>query len=133
MKIINLCRIWEILNLLYTKQTELSEQGVYVYLLGNKSEYTEISFENFLEYYSFKVGEEYIQIFNDDLVPYENYNNNDFNRLPIEILDKSDDEINIWAEKEIKKQLEQQEKEKQIRKENLKKELERLSKEYNKF
>lgn len=133
MKTINLYRIWEILNLLYTKQTELEEQDIFVCLLGNNSKYIDTSFENFLVHYSFKIEKDYISIFNDDLVPYENYSNIDFNLIPFEMLNKSDDEINIWVEKEVKKQLEQQEKEIQIRKENLKKEIERLNKEYNRL
>lgn len=133
MKTINLHRIWEILNLLSNKQDELSDKDIYVYLLGNRSEFSSSNYEHFLSYYSFKIEKDYIYIFNDNPVPWEDYTNNDFNSIPLEILDKSDDEINIWAEEEIKKQLEQQELERQNRKENLRLEIERLSKEYNKL
>jgi hypothetical protein len=127
MKELNLHRIWQIINILSNKQDELTEQGIYVYLLGNRSEYVERSFQNFLEWYSFKVEDNSVIIFNNDLIPWEDYSNKDFNELSFELLNMSDDELYFWAEKETEKQLEEQEKAKQITKKQLLSEIERLN------
>jgi hypothetical protein len=128
MKELNLHRIWQIINILSNKQDELYEQGIYVDLLGSSSEYVERSFENFLEWYSFKVEDKYISVFNCDGIPYEDYNNLDYNEVPFELLSMSDEELLIWAEKETEKQLEEQEKAKQITKKELLSQIERLNK-----
>lgn len=133
MKELNLYRIWQIVNILQDKIDELSEQDVFVYLLGHRASYVQSQFENFLDYYSFKVEDYYISVFNDDFVPYEDYTNNDFLEIPKELLTMSDEEILILAEKEIKRQLEQQEKDKQSRKQNILLEIERLNKEYKRL
>lgn len=133
MEQINLHRIWQIVNILQDKIDELAEQDVFVYLLGRRASYVQSQFENFLYYYSFKVEEKYISIFNDDGVPYEDYTNDDFLYIPKELLTMSDEEILFWAEKEIKRQLEQQEKDKQSRKESILLEIERLNKEYKRL
>lgn len=133
MKEINLYRIWQIVNILQDKIDELAEQDVFVYLLGHRASYVQSQFENFLDYYSFKIEEGYISVFNDDVIPYETYTNDDFLSVPKELLIMSDEEILFWAEKEIKRQLEQQEKDKQSRKENILLEIERLNKEYKRL
>ena len=133
MKELNLYRIWQIVNILQDKIDELAEQDVFVYLLGHRSNYVQSHFENFLDYYSFKIEEHYISVFNDDDVPYEDYTNDDFISIPKELLSMNDEEILFWAEKEIKRKLEQQEKDKQSRKENILLEIERLNKEYKRL
>ena len=60
MKTLNLYRIWEIANILQDKMDELVEQCIYVYLLGHRASYVPSQFENFLEYYSFKIEDNYI-------------------------------------------------------------------------
>ena len=128
MKELNLHRIWQIINILSNRQNELNEKSIYVYLLGNSSEYVERSFENFLEWYSFKVKDSYISVFNDDGIPWEDYNNQDYNEVPFELLTMSDQDILFWAEKETEKQLEEQEKAKQITKKELLSQIEKLNK-----
>jgi hypothetical protein len=128
MKELNLHRIWQIINILSNKQDEIYEQGIYVYLLDSSSEYVERSFENFLEWYSFKVEDNSVIIFNNDKILWEDYRNKDFNEVPFELLSMSDEEILIWAEKETEKQLEEQEKAKQITKKELLSQIEKLNK-----
>lgn len=133
MKELNLHRIWQIVNILQDKIDELAEQDIFVYLLGHRASYVQSQFERFLDYYSFKVEDTYISVFNDDGIPYEDYTNDDFLSVPKELLSMSDEEILFWAEKGIKRQLEQQEKDKQSRKENILLEIERLNKEYKRL
>lgn len=133
MKELNLYRIWEIVNKLQDKMDELSEDNIYVYLLGYRSNYVEMTFESFLNNYSFKV-EDNIVIYNDDPIPWEDYTNNDFMSIPKKlVLSMTDQEIDEWAEEEIKNQLNNQAKEKQTRKENILLEIERLNREYNRL
>lgn len=130
MREINLYRIWEILHLLSSKQDELSAQGVRIHLLGKNSGFDKSNYEDFLEWYSFKVERDYISVYNNNFIPYDCDRYEDFNDIAFEILYKSNEEILFWAEKEIEKQLEQQKKENQNRKENLRLEIERLTKQY---
>lgn len=67
-------------------------------------------------------------MFNDDGVPYEDYTNDDFNHIPIPLLNKTDDEIDTWIGCEVERQLEQQHISKEQEKENIKKQIERLQK-----
>lgn len=133
MEQINLCRIWQIINILQDKIDDLAEQDVFVYLLGHRSSYVQSQFENFLDYYSFKIEEKYISVFNDDGIPYEDYTNDDFLYVSKDLLLMTDEQILFWAEEETKRQLEQQEKDKQSRKENILLEIERLNKEYKRL
>lgn len=133
MKNLDLYRIWQIVNILQDRIDELTGQDIFVCLLGHRASYVQSQFENFLDYYSFKVEDTHISVFNDDGVPYENYTNGDFLYIPKELLTMSDEEILFWAEEGTKRQLEQQEKDKQSRKENILLEIERLNKEYNKL
>ncbi len=128
MKILNLHILWVICNMLSTKQNELSESSTYVSLLGNRSNYNSCLFERFLEYYSFKVEENKIFIFNDDGVPYEDYTNDDFSYVPIVLLDFGEKELEQWIETEVNRQLKEQEVEKLQQKESIKLQIERLQK-----
>lgn len=131
MKELNLYRLWEVCNRLSNEQDKLAEQEIYVSLLGNQSNYCNPTFESFLEYYSFKVEDDFIVVFNDDKVQYEDYSNGDFSSIPIQLLFFSDENLNTWMEEEVKKELEQQELEKIQEKEGIKLEIERLNKRLN--
>ena len=51
---LDLKKIWEVMNKLSYEESKLSEeQDKYVQLLGHSSNYCNISFERFLNYYSF--------------------------------------------------------------------------------
>lgn len=132
MENLNLKKVWEICNLLQARIEYLAEEDTYVHLLGYNSEYSIRSFESFLEYYSFKIEDSKVIIYNDDGVPYETYTNNDFSYIPICLLSFLAEEIENWMKDEVERQLKQQEEDRLVKKENLKREIERLNKQYNK-
>jgi len=128
MKNLNLEKLWEICNKISWKQEQLTEDNIYISLLGNSSSYYMSDFEHFLEYYSFKVGKEDIIVFNDDLIPWEDYSVGDFSYIPTELLDMSDEDLIVWIEAEVERQLEAQRVNKLAEKENIKLQIERLQK-----
>jgi hypothetical protein len=125
---LDLEKTWQVLNKLSSKIGELSEENIFVSLLGNRSNYTEISFENFLDCYSFKIQDTELCVFNDDGIPWEEYTNNDFSYIPLSLLDFSEEELENWMKVEIENQLKQQEVEKLQRRENIKAQIEILQK-----
>lgn len=132
MENLNLKKVWEIMNKLSYEETKLSEeQDKWVKLLGHNSEYYVTDFESFLDYYSFKIKDGRLCIFNDDSVGYEDYDNNDFSYIALYLLEFAEKDLEKWIETEIKNQLEQQNKDKIANKENLKLEIEQLTKRLN--
>jgi len=129
MENLNLKRLWEICEQLSSISYNEEEKGNFVYLLGNLSQYDEMTFEHFLDYCSFKIEEEHVVVYNNDSVAYESFTVGDFSRIPISLLSFSGEEILNWANTEIEKQLAQQKTEKEKRKEYLKGEIIRLEKE----
>ena len=93
-----------------------------------RSEYFENSFDSFLNYYSFKIEDGEIVVYNDDPVSYESWNNEDYSYVPLSLLDCDKKDLEKWMEEEIIKQLEQQEKDKIAEKEELKRQIEILTK-----
>ena len=91
--LIDLKRIWEITQIIYNIQEEL--EGKDIYLSYN----TCYNFEHFVEFYSFKLDLENKKLcyYNNDPVPYEDYNYNEFNYLPLNILDYTDLQIVEWT------------------------------------
>lgn len=129
MKTLNLHRVWEIMNKLTEKKNILEEEGVYVNFFGNSSNYYGVEdFKDFLDHYNFSINERYLVVFNDDWVPYEDWSENDFNHIPREIIDMTDEELDVWAEEEVKRQKEQERLNKIAEKERIKQEIERLQK-----
>lgn len=126
MKNLNLYQLWQICNKLSEKQDILAEKSIYVSLLGNSSNYCNPSFEGFLNYYSFRVDDYEIVVFNCDGVPYEDYNNNDFSYIPILLLDMSEEELDVWIAEEVERQLEVQRTDKLAEKENIREQIKRL-------
>lgn len=131
MKKLDLYKLWEICNKLSWEMEKLSENNVYISLLGCRSSYNSSSFENFLFYYSFKIDEDTITIYNNDGVPYEDYSNDDFSYIPICLLSFSAEKLDRWVETEIGLQMEKHEREKMTKKENIKLQIERLTKQLN--
>jgi hypothetical protein len=131
MENLNLKKLWEVCNILSDKESELSEQNCYISLLGINSDYLTTEFDSFLSYYSFKVEDNNIVIFNDDLVPFENFSNNDISYVPIPILGFGEKELENYIEQSIKMQLEQQEKDRIAQKEDIKRQIELLNKRLN--
>lgn len=129
---LDLKRVWEVMNTLSYKQEKLAEEeDKYVELLGHSSNYCQQEFDSFLNYYSFKVDGDNIVVFNDDGVPYEDYDNDDFSYVPICLLSFSAEKLNKWIETEIELQLKKQQREKIAEKENIKRQIEQLNKRLN--
>lgn len=126
MTTLNLQRLHEICNILSEKQDKLAEDDKYVHLLGNRSNYTNMSFEKFLNYHFFKLGDDNIVVFNDEMIPWEDYTNDDFSYIPTVLLSFDDEQLNEWAENKIKEELKQQEIDKAKEKKNLELQIERL-------
>lgn len=128
MKNLDLEKLWNVCNTLSEKESELAEHGTYVSLLGNSSNFSAYSFEQFLEYYSFKIEDDNIIVFNDDKVAWEDYTVNDFSYIPIILLSFNEKRLESWMETEIKLELEKQEREKIQEKEDIKKQIKLLTK-----
>lgn len=128
---LNLRRIWEVMNDLSTKEGELAEQGVYVNLLGNFSQYTCQSFESFLEYYSFRVDGDEIVVFNDSPIPYESFNKDDFSYLPLAANNFEERDLKVYIKEKINSELKEQEAEKESRKKYLEQQIRNLTNQLN--
>ena len=131
MKNLDLEQLWQVCNTLANKMQKLSEDSVYVELLGYQSNYTVLSFEGFLDYYSFKIDGDTIEVFNNDNVPYENYTNENYSFISAVLLSFTPEKIDNWIETEIKLQLAKQERQKEADKEYIKLQIERLQKQLN--
>ena len=120
------------MNKLSYEEAKLSEeQDKWVSLLGNSSGYCRQEFDSFLNYYSFKVDGEHIVVFNTDPIPYESWNNDDVSYFPSVLLSFSAEKLNKWIETEIELQLKKQQREKIAEKENIKRQIELLTKKLN--
>jgi hypothetical protein len=131
MKNLDLEKLWIVCNTLSNKQSELYEQSIFVHLLGHRSNYDEMGFENFLEYYSFRVGTDEVVVFNQDGVPYEDYHNDDFSYIPTVLLSFAEKDLEKWIDDEIEKQLGQQKRDKLAEKENIKQKIKYLETQLN--
>jgi hypothetical protein len=131
MKTLDLEKLWEVCNILSEKESEFAECNTYVHLLGSRSNFSAYSFEQFLNYYSFKIEEDVITVYNNDGVPYEDYTNNDYSYIPSVLLSFSRKELDEWIDDEVAKQLKQQEFNKIQEKENIKLQIENLQKRLN--
>lgn len=128
MEQLNLHRIWQIITKVSEEQDKMHEQDLYVYLLNSRSYYVPSDFENFLNYFSFKVEKEYVEVFNYDPVPYENDYNDDIFYMPKKLLTMTDQELDVWVEEKIQKELDRIERDKIAKKERIKAEIDRLNK-----
>lgn len=129
MENLNLKKIWEIMNKLSYEETKLSEEkDKYVQLLGHSSNYCNSSFEGFLSYYSFRIDGDNIVVFNQDGIPYESYSNNDFSYILKELLDMSEEDLNVWIEAEVVRQLESQRVNKLAEKDKIREQIRQLTK-----
>jgi len=133
MKTLNLYKVWKVLNFLNEQEELYNNQDIYPCFLGRSSFYCIVDFENFLEYYSFKIDENDIVIFNDDGVPYEDFTNQDFSHISQELLDFSEKEIKDWCSKQVKVYLEEVQCMRQNEKENIKSQIEILTKRLEKL
>ena len=125
---LDLKRIWEVMNTLSNRQEELGQEYYYVDLLGNSSEYFSRDFESFLEYYSFKIEDNNVVVFNIDRVPYEDYTNNDYSYIPLPVLGFGEEELENYIKQTVEMQLKEQEEQRIAEKENIKRQIELLQK-----
>lgn len=128
MKNLDLEKLWSVCNKLSNKEQELSERDIYVSLMGHSSNYSEMEFESFMKYYNFGFEDDNIVVFNDDGVPYESYTNQDFSYIPTILLSFDETMLEKYIENEIKLKLEVKEREKVCEKEDIKKQIELLTK-----
>jgi len=126
MKTLDLEKLWQIMGKLSWRQEELSQENKYVQLLGNHSSYYASDFEHFLNYYSFKIANDDVVVFNDDSVPYEAYSTGDFSNVPVSLLSLAENDLNVWIDEEVERQLVEVESQKIARKENIKRQIELL-------
>lgn len=131
MKTLDLHRIWEILNFISDQENILNNKGIYPNFLGLKSSYYEMEFECFIDYYSFKIDEDEICIFNDDRIAYEDYHTDDYSYVPKELLDFNNEQLMNWIKEKTEIHLSRLEDNKKTEKENLKIEIERLTRKLN--
>ena len=115
MEIINTKRIWEIFQII----DRIDEDEVLDF--NNAS----LEYEEFLDWYSFKMLKDSIMVYNDDQVPYEDDTWNDFNYIPFSVMKMSDEEVEKWVLEEIKKKEKEDVEWEQKRKETLLEEIER--------
>lgn len=129
MKKLDLEKVWQIMNKLYQEESKIGEeQDKWIGLLGYSSTYCGLSFDGFLEYYSFKVKDDNIIVFNNDGVPYEDYSNDDFSYVPICLLSFSAEEIEKWIQEKVEKHIKQQEEDKKQKEQDIKNQIEQLQK-----
>ena len=90
--LIDLKRLWEITLIICNEIDEALEEDFYINYT------TQYSFESFLNYFSIKIDiiREEITYYNDDKVPYEDFTYQDFNTLPLSILEFKDEEVKEW-------------------------------------
>ena len=133
MKELNLYRIWQIVNRLTEEERKHHSEDLYVYFLGDNSNYCGMGFESFINHYAFKIEDEYITVFNDDKIPYEDYTNQDFIYVPREIINLSDEDLEAWLQKGTEKELKRIERDKIAEKERIKADIDRLNKQLEKY
>jgi hypothetical protein len=127
MEILNLKKLWEVCNILSDKQGEFHEKDIYIYFMGRGSEYSSMSFEGFLDYYSFKIIKDEVLVFNNDPVSWESYTTNDFSYIPLNLLLGGEKDLEEYIKTETEKQLERIEKDKLDTKIRIEKDIERLN------
>lgn len=133
MRELNLYRIWQIITKVSEEQDKMHEKDLYVYLLNSRSYYVQSDFENFLNYFSFKVEKEHVEVFNYDPIPYEKDYNDDIFYVPKELLSITDQELDIWIEEKTEKELDRIERDKIAEKERIKADIDRLNKQLERY
>jgi len=127
---LDLEKVWQVMNTLSGRELGLSEENCYISLLGNSSDYCPQEFDSFLNYYSFKIDGDDIVVFNNDPIPYEDWNNDDVSYFPLSLLSFGEN-LEKWIENEIEMQLKQQEEDRIQEKEAIERQIEQLNKRLN--
>jgi hypothetical protein len=126
--ILDLQKIWNTMNFISEQEDVLNEKDIYPYFLGMRSNYYKQDFNSFLDHYSVKINTDYIIVFNDDGVPYEDYTNDDFSYLPKELLDFNEKQLKDWIDKEVDIHLKRVDKNKEEEREYIKSQINILTK-----
>lgn len=123
-KQLNLYKLWQVIE----KINSIQEKEEII-LLGHKSRYCTMSYETFLNEYSFEieVDMDRIRVFNHTRIDFEDYIFEDDNFVPLHLLSVDTSEIEKWAEEKIKELKQFEEKRKERDKEYILKEIERLT------
>jgi hypothetical protein len=124
--ILDLQKVWSVMNFIAEQENLYNEKDIYPDLLGLKSHYYSQSFNYLLEHYSFRIDKDEICVFNDDPVPYEDFTNSDFSYIPKELLDYNDQQLKKWIDKQVGIYLKRVEQNKQEEKENIKNQIKTL-------
>ncbi len=114
MKTLDLYRIWEILNFISEQENVLNDKNIYPCFLGMNSSYYEMDFDSFINYYSFRIDEDEICVFENDPILYE-----DYSHIPKELLSFNDNELTTWIEKQTEIHLPRLEENKKLEKKEL--------------
>jgi hypothetical protein len=131
MREINLYKIWEVMNKLSYEEGLLSDKDIFVSFLGCNYEYSSMSFEFFLEHYSFKFENDVVVVYNNDPIPWETVPHSDYSYVPIPILGFGEKELENYINQSVSMQLEQQEKDKEADRESIREQIKRLEKRLN--
>lgn len=125
MKEINIFRLWQITNIIQEELFKIEEEkGVFI-------EFNTINdYDLFLERYSFKIETEYNKIcyYNNDYIPYENYTYNEYNYLPLGVLEMNDEEVKKYAYGLYEDLLNKEKNDRESLKERLKRDIENFEK-----
>jgi len=133
MKTLDLYRIWEVMNFLIEQEDILNDKGLYPDFLGENSNYFEQEFSSFLEEYSFNVDENEICVFNNDGIPYEDYTNNDYSYISVELLSFNDEQLMNWIDKKTQDYIERQKHYKEEEKKNIEYKIKLLTEQLKKL
>ena len=127
--LIDLKRLWEITLIICNEIDEAPEEDFYINYT------TQYSFESFLNYFSIKIDiiREEITYYNDDKVPYEDFTYNDFNTLPLSILEFKDKEVKEWLYEKNKEHVIKEKENRKIELDRLKRNIEILKEQVKKL
>ena len=127
--LIDLKRLWEITLIICNEIDEAPEEDFYINYT------TQYSFESFLNYFSIKIDiiREEITYYNDDKVPYEDFTYQDFNTLPLSILEFKDEDVKEWLYEKNKERVLKEKENRKIEIDRLKRNIEMLKEQVKKL
>ena len=127
--LIDLKRLWEITLIICNEIDEAPEEDFYINYT------TQYSFESFLNYFSIKIDiiREEITYYNDDKVPYEDFTYQDFNTLPLSILEFKDEEVKEWLYEKNKERVLKEKENRKIEIDRLRRNIEILKEQVKKL
>ena len=127
--LIDLKRLWEITLVICNEIDKVCDEDFYI------NYNTQYSFESFLNYFSIKIDiiREEITYYNDDKVPYEDFTYQDFNTLPLSILEFTDKEVIEWLYKKNREYILKEKQNKKMEIDRLKRNVEILEEQIKKL